>query len=297
MAISRRRSEARASSRFATLAHAISKTNATAESRTIDAMAVSPVMSSRSDVTRRLHFAFVSGYCAARAAAKVRTSASAAPVLTPARSRPTIPIERSVRAIARASGSSGIHTCATSGNPKPEGMTPTIVRAMPFTRSVDPKIDGIALKRRRHSESPITTTGTIALRSSSVVKLRPSDGCTPIVEKRFADTAAPPTRSGPSPPDTAYRPSTYAASDANAVVRSRSSRNVGYDVPTEHPAQSSVALHSCTSARPASSWKGNGLNWMAFTKLKTAVFAPIPSASDATTTAVVTGDLKKMRIA
>jgi hypothetical protein len=64
---------------------------------------------------------------------------------------------------------------------------------------------------------------------------------------------------------------------------------LGYDVPTEHPAHNSVALVSCMStSRPASA-NGSDLNWIAFTKLNTAVVAAIPSPSDSTAVATSPG--------
>ncbi len=88
-AISLCRSAARASSRFATFAQAISRTNATAPRRSMSAGRRSPT----NDLEQRLERscsarAFEFGYCSARRLAMPTTSARACSTLTPGFRRP-----------------------------------------------------------------------------------------------------------------------------------------------------------------------------------------------------------------
>ena len=87
--ISRPRAEARASSRLATLAQAMSRTKATAPSRTKSVCRVSPTMASCRGVRRTPLSALLRGYSAESRAAMPVISARAWASETPGASRPT----------------------------------------------------------------------------------------------------------------------------------------------------------------------------------------------------------------
>jgi hypothetical protein len=73
------------------------------------------------------------------------------------------------------------------------------------------------------------------------------------------------------------------------------SRRVGYDVPTEHPAQSSVRLVSSMSTSVAGSANGRSLNWIALTKLKTDVVAAIPKPRERPAVTTSPGERRSAR--
>ena len=65
------------------------------------------------------------------------------------------------------------------GNLKDAGMTPMTSHGAPFTCTVRPTIDGLALNTVRHSVSLRSSTGAPRGRSSASVGKRPSCGGTP----------------------------------------------------------------------------------------------------------------------
>src|SRR5262249_54772327 len=96
-------------------------------------------------------------------------------------------------------------------------------------------------------------------------------------------------------PEIAYACSVYAAMRETERTPSRQSVKPGYEVPTPHPPQSLVALHSWRSTRRWGSMYGSGLNASALTMLKTVTFAPMPSAREMSATAVNVFDLPRLR--
>ena len=153
---SRCRVVARASSRLATFAHAISRTNDTAASRTSAASFTPRTTWSRSGTSRNRRPVLNRGYFAASPAADVSASARAWPSVTPSFRRPSTPIDRAPRAKRRPSNGSapsGIHRSVAAGkvrNEKPAGNTPTTCTARPSSVSVAPTASAAPAKRRCH---------------------------------------------------------------------------------------------------------------------------------------------------
>ncbi len=171
---SRCRDAARTSSRFATFVQAMSSTKPTAASSTSSAGRTPPTSCSRSGSTRTVQPALKSGYSCAdlrgdpcsdplRPRCGVTTGLQAR--------RPSRGSCRSASAAARASARRASTAPAstrtrmllatrrpTETGTQP-GITPTTVAGSPFTRSDRPAMSGVPSNRRRHSPSPMTTTG------------------------------------------------------------------------------------------------------------------------------------------
>ena len=198
IASSRCRATLRDRSRLATLAHAISRTSAAAAATIDSAGRAVTVMSSPSGractagappVPKKNSVELCRG--AARAAAV--PSASACATVTPGLSRPS-----AVNTIgpASAAGDSGIaygtqKRTPGSGNANAEGMTPTMVCAMPSMTIAAPSAPAGDPDRSRASASLTITTGAADWRSSSGVKKRPLAGATPSVLSTVEETRAP----------------------------------------------------------------------------------------------------------
>jgi hypothetical protein len=162
-AISRCRAAALASSRLATLAQAISSTKPTAPHSTRSAGRRSPTICSEIGVRRTEKPLSVCGKSFARRWQMASSSALAAAMPMPGRSRPMVTKKRLVRSArmstgsacgSQASGSSAKpKACGTSvprGKAKRGGMTPTTVSGMPLSRILVPRTRGSAPKRRCH---------------------------------------------------------------------------------------------------------------------------------------------------
>ena len=181
-AISRARVVARASSRLATLAQAISNTSAIAAScASMNGRGCWPKNASAAS-TRMLHLPSSPGYSRASCRMMPRTSALAWATVTPGRRRASTPANvRPSRSRPNAPATeSGVQSSAPGGKTKPAGMTPTIVRGTLFRSTFWPMTDGSAPKRRRHSPSlRMTTSGDTVYRASSSENTRPSAERTP----------------------------------------------------------------------------------------------------------------------
>ena len=208
-AISRPRVEARASSRFAMLAHAISITNATAPSSRSRPGLMSPTTSECSVATVKRTSRFHSGYCAARRAARSLAAAADCSSERPGSSRAidcriTAPRDGFARSSRR-----GRHNCASATRPgrKLAGMTPITSCASPPSVMIRPMTAGSPPKRRSHKEWPSTTTRAAFGTSSAGWKSRPSCGGMPSTEKYWCVTISPGSGSGsPLPVRTACQP-------------------------------------------------------------------------------------------
>ena len=132
-AISRWRSASRASSRPATFAQAIKRTNPAAACHNVR---IGPrpmsIIPPASVYTRTCKPLFAAGCCLARRSPNTVISARASSSVRPAASRPIAVSERDTRSSA-ASGvkASGAHTWAPSGNSNPSGAMPTMSWATP----------------------------------------------------------------------------------------------------------------------------------------------------------------------
>ncbi len=192
-ATSRARAEARASSRLATLAHAINSTNATAPSSTHSPRSTFPTTSSCSVVSPMPAPAFESGCaadsCAASADAEAAVRSSVEPVFSRATTRrTTAPRDGLARFNRRGRHASAV--VRMTGR-KVGGITPTISCGSP-PRTIDrPIAAGSAPKRRCHRECPITTTRGEFGRSSSGLNVRPAAGGAPSTSKYSCVTCSP----------------------------------------------------------------------------------------------------------
>ncbi len=132
-AISVSRADARASSRFATLVHAISNTNPTAPSSSSTASRMLPTVASWSGTAVIPRPSLCSGYCRASSVPMVRTSAMACSTGTPGFTRPTAFRNQLLRCVVVKAGvySSGIQIAVCSGNENALGMTPTTSKDTP----------------------------------------------------------------------------------------------------------------------------------------------------------------------
>ena len=151
-----------------------------------------------------------------------------------------------------------------------------------------PTIDGSPPNRRCQNPWLSTTTRAAPGRSSSAVIKRPSAGCTRSVEKNPDVTWTEPARSAsPRPPEMVARPTKPFAPMLVIVVlsRSKSAKSAGDRLPATPSALSKPTNLISRSARSNSS----GLSNTAWTTLKIAVVAPMPSESVTTAMAVKPG--------
>ena len=135
-AISLRRVDNRASSRFAMLAQTMSSRKPTAPMSTTSAGREAATSCSCAATTRALQSALLSGYAAARRRASTCTSSCAAVGLAPSARRATTVSDRARRDapwMSLGSKASGVHTSTllAVGNSKPAGITPATVKATP----------------------------------------------------------------------------------------------------------------------------------------------------------------------
>ena len=143
MATSRARCAERAISRLATLAQAMSRTNATAPINVEMISLTSAGFAQSLNVrTTASVCSFVSGYCWRSRPASARTSASAASRPTPGASRPTVDSIRLSRRSRAPVGCKGRQVSEFSGKRIPSGMTPTIVDGSSLTRTTRPSTAG-----------------------------------------------------------------------------------------------------------------------------------------------------------
>src|SRR5215469_17828481 len=123
--------------------------------------------------------------------------------------------------------------------------------------------------------------------------MRPIEGFTPRIEKNSADTIFPLICSGSPVPVKLKLSGRYAAIDESEWLSRFQSRKLGYEI------EPSVkfGLLSNTTTNLSAAGKGKELRSTPFTMEKTAVFAPIPSASVSSATAVNARFFRNMRIA
>ena len=135
-AISRERCAERDSSRLATFAHAISRTNPTAPIIDRNTALIEPPLNRSLKVATamRVNSLFVSGYWAASRAAMVFISVCACAREYSCFSRPNTLRGRLPRFSCSTVGMKGAHISAPVGNFIPSGITPMIVAGWPFTR-------------------------------------------------------------------------------------------------------------------------------------------------------------------
>ncbi len=201
-ASSRWREVARASSKFATLAHAMRRTKATAPARTRRAGRTSPVSCSRTGTTRDVQPVLKSGNICVSCADTCVMSSCARSALMPGLSRPTTMSDRP----------RGVRDCAVkpignqtstflSRNEKPGGITPTTVYGVPWDTIGRSRIVGSAPNRRLHKRSLMTTTRALGW-FSSAVNPRPMPGETPRIGNSSAEIDCAWSSSGSPPPVT-----------------------------------------------------------------------------------------------
>ncbi len=127
-AISLPRPAERASCRLATLAHAISNTQPTAQSNTHIALYGVPRMTSRTEVKVTLQPLLNVGYCCSNRRAMMFSSASACPGVAFGLRRATARRSWPPRSTSPVSSMSGIQTSVRRGNCTSGGATPTTVK-------------------------------------------------------------------------------------------------------------------------------------------------------------------------
>ena len=158
-AISWRRVAARIKSRFATLAQAISSTNATAPTRTSSEVRTLPIRVSLSGMIRATGLIPPARGSGGIARAIASSSLFACSGVASARSRPMTGKRKELPGSSRSA--SGVQTWEAAGNVNPRGMTPTTVRVMPSRVIAFPRIARSPLKRARQSRSLRMTTRSV----------------------------------------------------------------------------------------------------------------------------------------
>ena len=143
-AISRRRVAARASSKLATLVHAINSTKPTAPSNNSSEERMFSVVRSCNPVSRDDHPALVSGYCRPRRSASASICACASPRVAVGLRRASTSTDRLSRFSALALVCIGTHSCVRSGKSNPAGITPTTVTLLPLDVMRLPMMSGFA---------------------------------------------------------------------------------------------------------------------------------------------------------
>ena len=257
MAISRRRAVALASSRFATLAHAMSSTSATPASiATMNGRGPRPKTdsagSARSTQSR------LSGHVAASRAPNCAKPAPAWPALTPSARRAITSSSRDRRDAASASPScNGAHNCAALGKAKSGGMTPMTSAGAPLIVTVRPTSDESAPNRRCHRPCPSSTTRGPPATSSPSVKPRPSSGVRPTTRRKPAVTRPPRTCSGTSSPATLPSQPWKAVTALNRPGCAARSRNAPFDI-SSLDAGARAGASATTTRRAGSRSCGSG---------------------------------------
>ncbi len=280
VASSRRRPDARASSRLAMLAQAMSSTKVTAPASATSAGRICPVTRSARGWTRNPVRALASGCsissCAARAVAAPCAWASPVPGARRATvRRKTAP--RTGLARSRPSGRQTSASASTTGR-NAGGSTPMISCGSPASTTRRPTAAASPPKRRCQRPSLMRATRRAFGRSSADVKSRPRTGLTPSTARYSCDTCSPasasgsvsPVRVGPQPPMAATR------STAGRLVL-QSTKLPGEAHSSAGPPARRRSCHSIT--RRSASGYGSGRRTTALSTVNTAVLAPMPSAS------------------
>ena len=190
--------DARARSRLATFAHAISSTNPTAPAKiTSDARMLATKSSFRGRTCATQPFLSSPGarksWCA-----RVSSSACASWRETPGFNRPTTGLLNELCESIRTA--SGVHACASYGKPKPGGMMPMTLWPTPSSFISFPRTRESAPKRSRQSSSLSTTTWSRPGWSSSARKPLPMAGFTRRTGKKSGVTLAVRMRTGSPAP-------------------------------------------------------------------------------------------------
>ena len=312
-AISCARAVPRASSRLATLTHATSSTSATAPSRTNNAGLTGPNTTSDSASTCTPRPSF-DRYVRSRSAAIDAISLSAAAGVAPGASRPTTSAGCVSRGSSSGSGRSGRQTSTRarspqSANPRPyaaadricstpksvaSGTTPTTVQGWSSSRSARPTTSGSRPNSRCQSDALITAIAGPPLRSSSVVKVRPTIGSTPSMGRRPLETSSAARRTGSPAGGVRFTsPAISAPSRSSVVARVSKSWKSGTDAGSRVVPLCRSVSHTITS-RPKSA-TGAGRSSTPSSTEKMAVLAPMPSASTITARRVKAGCLASAR--
>ena len=201
-----------------------------------------------------------------------------------------------LRRLARAAGvrALGVQSSVAMGKSKLAGMTPVTRKFWSSRRMFLPTMAGSAAKRRRQRRSLRTTSRSRPGWSSPSWKPRPSAGWTPRVVKKLALTSVCMARSGspPAPTMLAMPPSHVARLSSVVVSRRMSSRSAGASL---FHSLGLSGMRWRTITRVSRCGKAMGFHRRESQTLKTAVVAPMPSASVSTAVAAKPGDLRSMR--
>ncbi len=195
-AISFDRAVARASSRLATLAHAMRSTKPTAAIMMSRTGRMLPTWKSRRLCTSTPQPVFDCGYCVSSVAAMRRRSVCTWSLVTLGLSRPITCHEWFPRFFV-GSICMVVQARAELGNSKSGGITPMIVFFTPSTRISFPMTSARPANRSCQSRSLRMITSGAPTRSSSSRKSRPSAGAMPSVRNIVHDTLPPGTYSAP----------------------------------------------------------------------------------------------------
>ena len=258
-AISCSRSVARASSRFATLAHAISSTNPTAPKITSSACRTPPTTCSCSGTMFTPQSACRSGCSSRSRAASASILACAASSVTPGASRATTWRNRPGDCRACPPNCGGRHTSrvpmllteASGAKSKSGGSTPITSCATPSSAIVVPITAGSPPNRRWKKPWERTTTRGPPSTSSPSSYSRPRCGDAPRSRKNAPVAYTLPTRSGSPPPVTDVLHSTTAAMSWNTPSCSRHTKKFAGETSLVAAPRGMLCSHTVTS-RPGS---------------------------------------------
>ncbi len=227
-----RRTRARASSRFATFTHAMSRTIVTAPASTSTLTRTSRVRNSSSPHTRTLRACGPGGKRASRLRDNRSISACARSRVTPGRSRANT---RAVRGRPSRAPSSAIGTMTSaeaecrsaSGDVKSSRRMPTITRDAPSSVMRSPRAERAPPNRRCHNPWLIIATGFPPGRSSSGRNVRPAAVDVPSIGSSSAFARTSRTISGSPRPDRLAVPGATATSDSNDCASARHTATSG----------------------------------------------------------------------
>ena len=160
---------------------------------------------------------------------------------------------------------------------KAAGATPTIVYVRPSTVIAWPSASELAPKRSRHQASPTTATA-----SSVASGTRPTAGWMPRSRKKLADTRASRRGGSTAPPIVTAGRSRYSNPTTAEKISgcARTASKAAGDAPVTAFLMPSLEMVCCTSTRRSGSLTGSDRRSSRSTRLKSAVLAPMPSASD-----------------
>ena len=286
-ATSRRRVSPRASSRPATLMHAISSTPATAASRTSSAVRTPWIIRSRAGVTAIVTLVLVSGYAFSSRAAIPAISVAAWSSATPSFRRATgrMPgCQPRSAGCAAMNGAIGRKTSAFWNRRNDGGSTPTIEYGLPSSRMRS--LVTASRPPKRDCQRPWLRIAT-GDRPAFLVgrEPRPTIGVTPSRGSMLAVSIFAGMRSGSLPPLMFAVKLRNAPQACSAVASRHTSRKFSAD----SDSNGNEGVRSLmTTTRPAS-WKGSGRSMTASTTVKMAELAPTPSAMVSTAIAVKPG--------